>query len=226
MLSVATFSAEDLKQYVRLSRRAREVSANGPAGWSPANTDPAALLRAFPALALDPRWELRAYQFRKERHGNGVVWAVPSGSPVLTAEACPTIEGSRMGTPRPPGALDSPMLAIRGDGSPESYLQASLLFRELAEFGSLGQGVNWGYHAVVDALPPARAGAWRWIKARPADWRPTVEVLESGAAVVFYTTAARGQEAIFMHSDWFAPETYLPDARQTIIAAGGAGYLP
>jgi hypothetical protein len=41
------------------------------------------------------------------------------------------------------------MDAIPGDGTPESYMEASLLMRELGEFGALWHGRSWGTHEII-----------------------------------------------------------------------------
>ena len=38
------------------------------------------------------------------------------------------------------------MQAIDGDGSLRSYFEASILARELAEFGAIWHGISWGEH--------------------------------------------------------------------------------
>jgi len=45
------------------------------------------------------------------------------------------------------------MAAIEGDGSPESYIQASLLARELREFGVRWHGCDWSTQEILDKNP-------------------------------------------------------------------------
>ena len=82
------------------------------------------------------------------------------------------------------------MQAIEGDGSPWSYLSASILRREAAEFGPIWHGCVWsdqtilskptqqadGPDATDDALKltgDAPVGNWTWHGAVPRTWKPT-----------------------------------------------------
>mgnify|MGYP005843512997 CR=1 FL=1 len=220
-MNVTTFAVAELLRIVELAREAGEASPNGPAGWSKSEVDPAALLAAFPALRLREGFALRAYRFRKGEHGNGVVWALPSDLPFPEPADCPKVEDLPLRPPRPAGALH-PMAAVAGDGSALAYLSASLLARELAEWGALGRGRQWRTHALIGAEP---AGTWQWLKAKPADWRPQVRGAEGLVTVTFYTRSDLGREAIHRHLDTYAPGSYVPSAREQRIAQGGAGYL-
>ena len=55
----------------------------------------------------------------------------------------------------PPGAVPL-MQAIEGDGSPWSYLSASILSREAAEFGAIWHGCVWSDQTIL-SKPPRQA---------------------------------------------------------------------
>ena len=76
------------------------------------------------------------------------------------------------------------MEAIEGDGSPESYLCASLLARELHEFGAMLHGCNWSTHTILDQNPLAVGNSlqllnapsgtpeqWKWLAPEPVQWQ-------------------------------------------------------
>ena len=65
----------------------------------------------------------------------------------------PTDKGCILEPPKPSDALDEFMEAIDGDGKPWSYLCASLLARELAEFGAMWHGCGWSEHAILGENP-------------------------------------------------------------------------
>ena len=85
--------------------------------------------------------------------------------------------------PKPPGAVPL-MQAIEGDGSPWSYLSASILRREAAEFGARWHGCVWSGQTIL-SKPPRQAddpdvsddppkltgdapvGNWTWHRAVP-----------------------------------------------------------
>ena len=95
----------------------------------------------FKALRLKAGFALHAYEFRSGGNGNGIIWAVPADAPLLAPEDCPQLEDVFLGPPKPPGAIPL-MQVIEGDGSPWSYLSASILGREAAEFGARWHGLR------------------------------------------------------------------------------------
>ena len=128
---------------------------NEPRGWSISDCDPNDLLGVFKALRLKAGFALRAYEFRSGGNGNGVIWAVPADAPLLAPEDCPQLEDVFLGPPKPPGAVPL-MEVIEGDGNPWSYLSASILGREAAEFGAQWHGCVWTPQKII-AKPPQEA---------------------------------------------------------------------
>ena len=114
-------------------------------GWYKSEADPNYILDCFPALHLKKGYILRAYQFSDGRgNGSGFVWAMPQAAPFPDYKDCPRLESHFLKPPKPPGALESVMEAIEGDGSPMSYLCASIFAREVKEFGAVWHGCSWG----------------------------------------------------------------------------------
>lgn len=163
-----------------------------PEGWSKSRTDPGKLVGLFAPLRLRKGYVLRAYVFREEGNGNGVIWAMPEDAAFPAPEDCPTVENHLLKAPKPWDALDDPMEAIEGDGSAWSYLAASLLRRELREFGAMWHGCNWSTHFLLDddpwkggppaddasplERPTSTADQWKWLGPRPTQWGPQVRV--------------------------------------------------
>ena len=130
-----------------------------------------AVLAVFKSLWIKDGYILRAYQFREGGNGNGVVWAMPVDAEFPEPDKCPRVKDAFLEPPKPPAALDDVMKAIDGDGSPWSYLCASLLCRELSEFGAMWHGCSWDTHAILGENPfRAKEGntpncdpaAWKW----------------------------------------------------------------
>ncbi len=136
----------------RLRRRAEKARAieldELVGGWQLCPVDPMELLAMFKPLRIKAGFVLRAYVYRSGSDANGVVWALPKDAPlpeVHTDENTPWEQAmfamfGRIDQPRPPGALDDVMQAIEGDGSPWSFVCASLFAREAAEFGARWHG--------------------------------------------------------------------------------------
>ena len=127
---------------------------------------------------------------------------------------------------------------ISGDGSLESYWQASILFRELDEVGAEWHGVCWGAHSFL-LQPPDES--WKlsdgWLnrasllRERYANGfqfknlRPRLKRDSSSVVWVdFFTLDPVGTRQIMYHSDKFY-ERYLSNTLNVSCAKGGAGYV-
>lgn len=238
-------STISLARIVELRRQAAALSepVEGqaePQGWSKSRVDPGRLVEIFRPLRVRKGLVLRSYVFRDEGNGNGVVWAMPEDAEFPSPQDCPALESHMLKAPKPSEALDDAMEAIEGDGSPWSYMAASLLRRELLEFGALWHGCNWRTHFVLGddpwkAEPPndgdspmerpaSKAQQWKWLAPRPTQWGPQVRVENDRVSVVFYTYSGLHKEAIFRHTDTYRAGKYRPKIEQKRIGEGPSGY--
>ena len=216
------------------------ASEDVPEGWSKSRVNPAAIVALFRTVRLRKGLVLRAYQFREEGNGNGVVWAMPENAEFPAPEDCPTLEHHLLKVPKPWDALDDVMEAIEGDGSPASYMAASIVRRELTEFGAMWHGGNWNTHVVLDANP-WKAGRpreedspldrptspledWTWTEPRPTQWSPQIHRENDRVIVTFYTYSGLWKESIFRHTDTYRVGTYRPKTEQKRIAEGSGGF--
>lgn len=238
--TVTIFGAE-IAEGLRARAGAQAESAKDATnGWSKSKGDPTKILQAFDALRLKKGFVLRAYQFREGGNGNGFVWALPESAAFPEPGDCPRVDIHFLKPPKPPAALDDVMGAIEGDGSPRAHLQASLLKRELGEFGAMWHGLDWSTHRILGANPlkaPASGKGqspfdsvgdpkdWKWSAPEPAEWNPQV-VFDKGAVVVtFHTFSGHGTSAIHRHVDTFMPGSCGFKTERTSIATGGRGFL-
>lgn len=236
--AVTFFSAEQVDEQRKLAWDAwmGQVSPDTPEGWSKSPADLTRLVAAFPALHLKDGFTLRGYQFRARNDGNGIVWAVPTDAPFPDPDNTPL---SR--PPEPPDALPSIMEAIEGDGSPWSYLSASIFWREAREFGAVGHGVDWLAHTILGADPwdastehnwlgpiegPAAApDAWTWVERKPQEWRPTVRIDGDRVTVEFLTFCALGMQRITRFTDRYMPNSYVFAPTSETVAEGPEGFV-
>jgi hypothetical protein len=210
-----------------------------PQGWSKSRVDPARLVEIFKPLRVRKGFVLRAYVFREEANGNGVVWAMPEEAEFPAPQDCPALESHMLKAPKPSEALDDAMEAIEGDGSAWSYMAASLLRRELLEFGALWHGCNWRTHVVLGddpwkagqatesdptERPASGAEQWKWFEPRPTQWSPQVRVEGDRVSVVFYTYSGLGKEAVYRHTDTYRAGKYRPKIQQKRLGEGPSGY--
>ncbi|MDP2871474.1 MAG: hypothetical protein Q8P31_02930 [Bacillota bacterium] len=266
MDSLIPFSPVRVERLRRRAQKACPVCGDAPEGWSRADADFGPLLAAFPPLALRDGFALCGYRFMAGANGNAVIWALPVGGgaapdPVhcmTGVEGIGGVEGveaqpagvARPARPRPPGAVPVPE-ALHGDGSPWSYLCASILIRELGDFGAVSHGRWWGTHVMLcadpwtgGAQPSARRAQrarrtpdplswpgrgreeWCWLAAPPDDWRPAYRVDGDGRpAVSFYTYSGLGRETIYRHDDTYVPGSYVFSPTVSSVAEGGPGFF-
>ncbi len=212
-----------------------------PQGWSTSRVDPGKLVEIFAPLRLRKGYVLRAYVFREDGNGSGVVWAMPENADFPAPKDCPLLENHLLKAPKPWDALDDPMEAIEGDGSAWSYLAASLLRRELREFGAMWHGCNWGTHFLLDddpwkggvpsedasplERPTSKADQWKWLEPRPTQWGPQVRMDNDQVTVTFHTYSGLEKQAIYRHTDTYRAGKYRAKVKQEKIAEGPEGYL-
>jgi len=160
-------------------------------------------------------------------NGNGVVWAIPESQAVPLPEDCERLEDVFLGPPRPRGALDDFMEAIEGAGNPQSYLFASILARELREFGAMWHGLWWDDVLVLagPAGGPADAepGYWTWDNPCPDHFGPFFEMADGLPQITLHLFSYMGEEQVFRAVDTFQPAGYCFETAYTHLARGQSG---
>ena len=216
----------------------RAVGSKGepPIGWSISPADPMTLVAAFEGLKVKKGFVLRAYDYHDFAERRAVVWAMPERSELPPPDQCPKVklQHIRGEVPKPSAALDDFTDLIEGDGSPWSYLCASVMIRELKEMRPFWHALDWRTHVILGqnpwepgspkvesvghAINPRRE--WRWDETEPRSWQPTVRVEKDKITVTFYTFSAyRGQ--ICRHVDTFKPGSYRFQTQVEAIASCG-----
>ncbi|MDE2754217.1 MAG: hypothetical protein OXI83_16720, partial [Gemmatimonadota bacterium] len=150
------FSIARVNRLRRAAERARTLPDGRPVGlesglsgrWFTSRYDPNELVGVFATLRLREGFALHAYEYRSGGNGNGIIWAVPAGAPLLAPDDCPRLKDRFLSPPKPPGAVPL-MQVIEGDGSHWSYLSASILWREAAEFGARWHGCQWSDKTIL-----------------------------------------------------------------------------
>ncbi|MXX56890.1 MAG: hypothetical protein F4X22_12020 [Gemmatimonadales bacterium] len=247
-MTLVTFSISRVNRLRRAAERARAPAEpdetgsnwNEPEGWSISACDPNDLLGVFKALRLKAGFALHAYEFRAGGNGNGVIWAVPADAPLLAPEDCPQLEGVFLGPPKPSGAIPL-MQAIEGDGSPWSYLSASIFGREAAEFGAQWHGCVWSDQKII-AKPPREAegreasrapdhrsdapmGDWIWEAPVPEVWEPNYSEEGTTKRVVLHIRNPVGVNTIHRATDTYAAGSYVSETDTTVLCTGPGGFV-
>ena len=231
-----TFAATLIKRWRNKANCLGEIDMDGLQGWNESKPSPMVLVDAFPKLHVREGYVLRAYQFREGFNGNAFVYALPEDVPLPDPNTCERREDVFLEPPIVPGALDDYMQAIDGDGSLRSYIEASILARELAEFGAIWHGISWGEHIVLDADPfildkksPFRhyhqddLKLWKWEKTKPDDWRPKVSRKGGTVTVMFYSFTDLSPMCIVRHVDRFKAGSYSFKPKETVLGYGPGG---
>ena len=185
--------------------------------WVVSTVNPGAALVKLPGLSLKPGVRMVGYVYRAKEDGVGVVWAVPEqlSTTVLLEKAIASTQPSHQ--PQPEGALDHFMEAVTGDRSAVSFMVASLLRRELEEFGAVGQRCTWSQHTLIDALP-LPPDQWQWKHQQPTDMAPKVKIMPDGqAAVEFFSWRTTHPIALFRHIELYPPEMYVSKSQNQEI---------
>jgi len=195
--------------------------------WLISPFNPASVLLKLPGLWLKPGYCLVGYLYRTASKEAGLIFALPEALST-TAHLQQALTHSTIATPpKPEGAMPHFMAAIDGDRSAASFMVASLLKRELQEFGTrqsssppeaIGKRSIWRHHRLIQALPSKLP--WQWHTEMPKDWFPKASVLPNGqAAVEFFSCRVSAQEAVmYRHLDRYPVDGYQPTSSERALA--------
>lgn len=212
-----------------------------PEGWSSSQVNPMKLLEVFPSLKIKSEYVLHAYQFRLGGNGHGIVFALPKDLPLPEPEIYSNKSSRDFEPPYPLGALVNVMEVIEGDGTPWSYLSASIFAREVDEFGAMWHGNDWTTHTIIDSIeslrpqhglsskvfdiPSTDPDEWEWIDSKPEDWRPKFYKANGQVTVEFFSYSGLGTQSLFKHIDTYKPETHCCEIVEKVIARGPMGFV-
>lgn len=174
---------------------------------------------AFPALQLNPDWELVSQVYSGPDEHFGRIWAKPRSDTSWYEQ--PDLERGY-----PPRQRHSIAAALQGDGTPESYLQASVLIREVDSLNGCWKDTDWSSHSLI-SQPTDRDWSWGQTEvSADADFRPSLAISPSGAVVVKLFTESRHVEVRLMrHQDHYTARCYQPRSDFLLCASGGRGYV-
>ncbi|MFM7424872.1 MAG: hypothetical protein ACKO7W_07775 [Elainella sp.] len=186
------------------------IAPRSYAHWTVSTVNPGAALLKLPGISLKPTWRLVSYLYQDGGSTAGLVFAVPEefATTARLEKACSASSGLKQ-PPQPERALSDFMEAIEGDRSAVSFLVASLLCRELREFGAAGHYRNWTHHRLVDAVPAQVK--WQWQTEQPKDLSPKVKLAPDGQAIVeFFSCRVSAGVGLYRHIDQYAVGQYKP----------------
>jgi hypothetical protein len=195
-------------------------------GWFKSHENPENIVMGFSHLRIMRGYKLRAYQYRAGGNGNGVVWAIPIDKTLPD----PTEHMEYIFKPKPDYVLTDFMEAVEGDRTPMSYLQASVVYHELHEFGAMWHGVSWGRDVI---LPDSQNEGsymdcyeWDMLEEEPAIIEPHFYYNREGnPVIVFYTINDIGTITLNRYIHVFSKDDYTVKVERTCIAEAGGGII-
>jgi len=191
---------------------------NSQGKWFISSMDAGVALSKLPGVLLKPGFRLVTYLHRTAGDGVGITWAVPEARST-TAQLARALSQTcdLKHPPKPEAALADMMQVIDGDRSPLSFVIASLLRRELREFGTVGKFCNWAQHRLINAIPAQVT--WDWRVKQPQDLSPKVLVYpDQKVAIEFFTCRITAPVAIFQHIDQYPANQYTAASSDRAIA--------
>jgi hypothetical protein len=199
-------------------------------GWSKSPANPESIVRGFSHLRIKNGFKLRAYQYTDGTNGNRVMWAIPVDKDLPDPEECEHSDDHFLSGPKPSFALDDFMQAIEGDKTPLSYLQASVLFHELKEFGARWHGTSWGRDVILPLNEGQKAHfdycEWEMLKDEPEIIEPHFYYsCEGNPIAVFHTINDIGTVTLNRYVHTFNKDDYTMQVQLTCIATAGGGII-
>lgn len=195
--------------------------------WSRSFDNPESIVNGFSHLRIKKGYKLRAYQFREGGNGNGIVWAIPKDRELPEPSECETLDWF-LSPPKPDYALSDFMEAIEGDKTPLSYLQASIVFHELHEFGAMWHGVSWGRDVILPLEEKTTDNSYEWEmnENEPEIIEPHFYYNNQGnPVVVFHTINDIGMVTLNRYVHIFNKDNYTLEVERICIANAGGGII-
>jgi hypothetical protein len=206
-------------------------------GWAVSRDNPERVIESFSQLRIRKNYKLRAYQYTAGGNGNSAVWAIPHDRELPPPEECMYSDQHSLEHPKPDFAYDQVMMAVDGDYSPLSYLQAAIAYHEIGEFGALWNGCYWSAgdilpidedeyrvaNSVVDYL--YTLGDWNEFKTIPPSLRPVFYYENERPTVVFYTKNDVGMVKLSRYTHTFEKDSYVQKVECEDLAFAGLGVI-
>jgi hypothetical protein len=196
-------------------------------GWFRSPDNPESIVKGFSHLHIKEGYKLRAYQYSDGANGNGIVWAL-ADKDLPYPNQCENLEEHFLSAPKPSFAFDDFMQAIDGDKSPMSYLQASIAFHELHEFGAVWHGTSWGRDVIlpINDDQPVDNHDWEMIEKEPEIIEPYFYYSGEGTpTIVFHTINDIGTVTMNRYVHTFSNSDYTLQVERTCIATAGGGII-
>lgn len=197
-------------------------------GWHRTSANPESVVKGFSHLHIKEGYKLRAYQYYDGENGNGIVWAISVTEELPDPNTCEQLENHFLNAPKPPNALSDFMKVIDGDRSPLSYLQASIVYHELHEFGAIWHGVSWGRDVILPLKKDVGDSTceWEMTEEEPEIIEPLFYYNQEGnPVIIFHTINDIGAVTLNRYTHVFSKDDYTLNVERNCIATAGPGII-
>ena len=119
----------------------------------------------------------------------------------------------------------------REQRSSPTYLSASILGKEAAEFGADWHGVSWAAERILGKPPweMAKGGPpeemWEWHGAVPDTWLPTYKEQGETKEITLHVYTGLEQQRIYCATDTYQPGSYDLQTKVEVVSLAGGGYI-
>ena len=181
------------------------------------DVQPKFIVARYSQLRMKKDWELTGSSFNDGVGGNGSVTAF-----------------SVMGEEDDP----NPMKAIEGDGSPLSYIQAAMLYRDFDEYGRFWHSTQWAVETVLDDdlaeennlfIDPDEMeydpSMWTFITQVPTSYNPVYEENADTIVITYYSINPVMTETLYFNTHSFKKGSFVQELRVEEIATGQGGII-
>lgn len=181
-------------------------------------------LFSFKHLNINPEYELAGYPN---------IWAYPKGSQIPNeSETFSHFDFKDIDLPtseKPDNAKD-PMVAIVGDRTQESYLEAAIFYHKINDLTRERHYGTWRY---LNLLPFQEGEVinkdleWNMFVHEPEIWEPHFKISKSGKPlVIFYTFSEIMPYSINQHIHVFSDTDYTLKVKTRTVANAKGGIIP
>lgn len=211
-----------------------------PIGWSIYPCDPLEILPAFPNITFRSGYKIVGYYCNKQRDRYGKFFVLSS------SQTLEEVKNKSSEPVLPSGADEQFMSYISGDGTPVSYIQASIFLQAIHNTGfqiyhndpqsyfdetkvereRIDQSLSHTSDRNVSRIYGFNIESFSWSEkaAVPEFFDPKVTKSDENVTVEYYTCASMGMKKIYRNTDVYTG-SYAPVSKRDLIGTGGIGWV-
>lgn len=187
------------------------------------------ILAGYSNIWLNPDYKFITYLTSSGSGGSGSTYAIPKDSDPLDFIEIKVEDDQEYIRHRPRMALDSFTLAIEGDRSPLSYLQAAIAYQEINEYGAQWHSISWGRDIILPISGEdenMENYRWNMLAEEPETFQPHFYYDEKdNPTIIFYTINDIVDIDLKEYVYTFDEGNYRGKIKINVIAEAGMGII-